>query len=361
MTQKTPNRINLHVLALMIGLIIFGLILIGDISLIEAEVTFGDKFYLLKKQAVFALAGLSICFILANFNYQMLKGLSRPMFVASLIMLILVLIPSIGVKVSGARRWLDLGFTRIQPIELVKLASIIYFSHLSTREDRVPLWQQLAILSIPVGLTLLEPDFGSASLLVAGVGIVWFLSGENLFKLLSLVVIGLTIGGLLIFTSAYRRQRVMGLIDPFNDPQGKSYHVYQLVLTLGSGGLFGKGMGNSRQKYQYLPEATTDSIIALMAEEFGFVGVAIFSTVFVVFLLQCFKVARNAKDKFGQILSASLTGLIALQGIINLGAVAVVFPLTGMPFPFISYGGTSLLSLMAAVGLILSVSKNSQA
>jgi len=358
--KKNSKKINLTILGLMIFLIIIGLILIGDISLIEAQITFGDKFYFLKKQAVFSLAGLSVCLIVANFNYLRLKSLSKLIFISSLVLLVLVLFPGIGIKISGARRWINLGFMQIQPVELAKLASIIYFTHLSTRENRARLWQQLLALSLPVGLILLEPDFGSASLLVASIGIVWFLSGENLAKLLFLILIGLTIGGLLVFTSPYRMRRISGLINPFHDPQGKSYHVYQLVLTLGSGGLLGKGIGNSRQKYQYLPEATTDSIVALMAEEFGFIGIAVFLIIFIIFLLQCFKVARKSETKFGQVLVAGLTGLIAIQGIINLGAVSIIFPLTGMPFPFVSYGGSSLLSLMIAVGLILNVSKNNK-
>lgn len=357
-TKFSKKGIDLTLLALAATLILVGLIMIGDVSLIEAEVRHGDKFHFIKRQLLWVFFGGGICFITANINHQILKKFARPLFILSLLPLLILFIPGMGVTLYGARRWIDLGFMNFQPVELVKITSIIYFSSLITAQEEKPLWQQLLILFIPVFLVLLEPDFGSAVLLVTTVGIIWYLGGENLAGLVFLVLTGLTIGGLLVFTSPYRRQRVSGLVNPFYDPQGKSYHVYQLVLTLGSGGWFGRGMGNSRQKYQYLPEATTDSIIALMAEEIGFVGILLFLCLFAAFLFRCFKIAKFTPDPFSQLLAAGIGILIAVQGIINLGAVAVVFPLTGMPFPFVSYGGSSLISLMAAVGILLNISRH---
>ncbi len=355
--KATKKGIDWTILVFALGFVILGLVMIGDISLIEAEMNFGDKFYFLKRQLTWALLGGVSLFLTSQLNYHFLKKLSRIIFILALILLALIFVPGMGISAYGAKRWINLGFINFQPVELIKLSSIIYFSSLLTQKERRPFWQQLFILSVPVLLILLEPDFGSTVLLVSLVGLLWFLSGENLVQLFSIAIIGLVAGGFLILASPYRKQRVLGLLDPFYDPQGKSYHVYQLVLTLGSGGWSGRGMGNSRQKYRYLPEATTDSIIALIAEEFGFLGIALFLFLFAFFIKRCFQIANSVPDPFGQLLASGITGLIAIQGIINLGAVAVIFPLTGMPFPFVSYGGSSLITLMAATGILLNISR----
>lgn len=344
------------ILAFVFGLVVFGLIMIGDISLIEAEVSFGDKFHFLKRQFLWALIGTGFFFIFSRINYRFWQKFSKLIFIFSLIALSLVFVPQLGVTAYGARRWLDLGFINFQPVELIKISSIIYFADLLSREEKRPLWQQLFILAIPVFLILLEPNFGSVVLLVTLVGLLWFFGGLNLIKIIPLAIIGLAVGSFLIFNSPYRKQRILGLLNPFQDPQGATYHAYQLALTLGSGGWFGKGMGESRQKYQYLPEATTDSIIALVAEEFGFLGITIFLAFFAFLIIRSFQIANLAPDLFGQLLGAGISGLIAVQGIINLGAMAIFFPLTGIPFPFVSYGGSSLISLMAAAGILLNVS-----
>ncbi|MBU2592557.1 MAG: putative peptidoglycan glycosyltransferase FtsW [Patescibacteria group bacterium] len=355
--KPAKGKIDANLLTLLSILILIGLFMIGDISLIEAEVKFGDKFHFLKRQFAWVILGSSLCFFTAKIDYLVIKRTAKLFFVLSLIPLLLLLIPGVGVTIYGAKRWFDLGFMNFQPVELVKLSSIIYFSSLAVSENKKTIWQQLLILSVPSLLILVEPDFGSLVLLVSSVGLIWFLAGKSLLQLSLLVIVGLAAGGLLIFTSPYRTERVLGLVNPFYDPQDKSYHVYQLVLTLGSGGWFGRGMGNSRQKYQFLPEATTDSIVALMAEEFGFLGIFLFLFLFALFLFRCFRVARLAPDPFCQLLSAGIAGLIAFQSIINLGAVAVLFPLTGMPFPFVSYGGSSLITLMAAMGILLNISR----
>lgn len=354
------KRIDWSLLVLVSILVIFGLIMIADISLVEAEVNFGDKFYFLKRQLIWAFAGSILGLIFSFLDYHFWQKLARAIFFGVLIALVLVFIPGIGITAYGARRWLNLGLINFQPVELAKLAAIFYFASLLSQEEKRPLWQQLIILLLMVALILLEPDFSSAALIVAVVGTLWFLSGESLALLWLLGLLGLLAGGLLIFSSPYRKQRVLGLLDPFYDPQGKSYHVYQLALTLGSGGWLGTGLGNSRQKYRYLPEATTDSIVALIAEELGFLGIMIFVSLFSFFIIRCFSVASQAPDKFGQLLGAGITALIAIQGIINLGAMAIVFPLTGMPFPFVSYGGSSLISLLAAIGILLNISRQRQ-
>jgi len=355
--RVVKRGIDWSVAGLVISLVVFGLIMIADISLVEAETYFGDRFYFLKHQLIWVCLGGILAFLASHFNYRWLKRFSRPIFIFSIITLLLVFLPGIGITAYGARRWISLGFTIFQPVELLKLSSIIYFSTLLSEEERRPLWQQMAVLALPVTLLLLEPDFSSTALIIALVASLWFLAKENLISLFLIGILGLILGGILILSSPYRKERILGFIDPFYDPQGRSYHAYQLALTLGSGGWFGKGMGNSRQKYQYLPEATTDSIIALAGEEFGFVGISLFLIVFSLLLHRCLRIARLAPDPFGQFLAAGIAALIALQGIINLGAVAIALPLTGMPFPFVSYGGSSIIVLSLAVGILLNVSR----
>jgi cell division protein FtsW len=344
-----------------IGLTVFfvlaGLVMIGDASLIEGQTLFNDQFYFIKRQLVWLLIGGSLAFLSANINYHFWKKVSKIGFLLSLSLLFLVFLPKVGITAYGAKRWLDFGFINIQPVELVKLSIIFLFSTLSTGEKEISLWHQLFFLSIPLGLVLIQPDFGSAALLAATAGSVWFLSGKKLTSLSFLATTGILIGFLLIISSPYRKNRLLGLLNPFYDPRGKSYHAYQLALTLGSGGLFGRGMGNSRQKFQYLPEVTTDSIVALIGEEFGFIGISVFITIFFLLIGRGIKIARQAPDKFGQVLAGGLISLIAWQGLINLGAVAIVLPLTGMPFPFVSYGGSSLITLLIAAGIIVSVSR----
>ena len=360
MARKVYRTIDWSILIPALILIGFGLMMIADISLVEATVNFGDKFYFLKHQLTWALVGGILGLIFSFIDYHFWEKFARPIFFLALVALILVFVPGIGISAYGAKRWLNLIIINFQPVELAKLALIFYFSSLISKENKRPLWQQLVVLCLPLALILFEPDFSSAVLVAVVVAILWFLSGESLIQILFLGLLGLTASWLLISSSPYRKQRMLGLFNPFSDPQGKSYHAYQLVLTLGSGGWLGTGMGNSRQKYQYLPEATTDSIVALAAEEFGFLGIAVFIAFFSFFVFRCFLIAKRAADPFGQFLAAGITGLIVIQGLINLGATAIILPLTGMPFPFVSYGGSSLITLMAAMGILLNISRYQQ-
>lgn len=355
--QRVKSQTDYFLLGLIFLFIFFGLVMIGDVSLIQGAVTFSDKFYFLKRQLFWAGLGTVSLVIFSKIDYRLWKKYSKYLYLLSIFFLVLVFLPQTGVMVYGAKRWLDFGFINFQPVELAKFGCLVFFAHLASQKERIPLGQQLIYLVIPIGLILLEPDLGSTVLLVSTIGLIWFLSQPNLFYLFSLATLGLAVGIFLIFSSSYRKQRITGMFDPFYDPQGKSYHVYQIALTLGSGGIFGQGMGNSRQKFQYLPETTTDSIMALVGEEFGFVGLTTTIIIFAFLIWRCLKTARLAPDKYGQLLAAGISGLIAFQGLINLGAIAITLPLTGMPFPFVSYGGSSLITLMSLTGILLNISK----
>ncbi len=355
--QRVKSQADYLLLSLIFLFIFFGLVMIGDVSLIQGVVSFSDKFYFLKKQLFWTGLGTVCLLIFSKIDYRLWKKYSKYLYLLSIFLLGLVFLPQTGITVYGAKRWLDFGFINFQPIEVAKLGCLLFFAHLASQKEPLPLGQQLVYLVIPIGLILLEPDLGSSVLLVSTIGLIWFLSQPKLFYFFCLAILGGAIGIFLIFSSSYRKQRVIGMIDPFYDPQGKSYHVYQIALTLGSGGIFGQGMGNSRQKFQYLPEATTDSIMALVGEEFGFLGLSATIIVFSFLIWRCLKISRLASDSYGQLLAAGISGLIAFQGLINLGAIAITLPLTGMPFPFVSYGGSSLITLMSLTGILLNISK----
>ncbi len=334
--------------------LLFGLFLIGDVSLIEAERNFGDQFYFLKKQISWAVLGSILFAFGAKVNFRFWQKISLPLFVLSSLALGLVLLPRFGQVIGGSRRWLSLGGYVFQPSELAKFSLILYLSALLAKQ-KLNFFQFFLVLFLPIGLTVLEPDFGTG-VIMAMVGLVlWFLSGASLRKIIFPALLFLGVGLLLIYVSPYRKARVMGMIDPFYDPQGNSYHSYQLVLTLGSGGLSGTGLGQSRQKYQYLPHVTTDSIIAVVGEEFGLIGISLVIGAFIYLIFSGFKIGIKTKDSFARLFTCGVIAGIAIQGLINLSAVAIVLPLTGVPFPLVSYGGSSLVLSLLSLGIVYNI------
>lgn len=273
----------------------------------------------------------------------------------SLFSLGLVLIPGLGTKVLGAQRWLSLGIFRFQPAELAKLAFVLYLAAFMSQKKS--LWPFLILLTVLIGLTIAEPDLGTAVIIAATGLVVYFASGAPLIWIGLIGIIGL-IGGLgLIFSSTYRKERILTFINPARDPLGASYHIHQILLALGSGGLLGLGLGQSRQKYEYLPAAATDSIFAIIAEELGFVGAVGVVIIFLLLIWRGFKIAKEAPDKFGSLLATGIISWIGFQTLINLSAIVALVPLTGVPLPFISYGGSSLVLIMTASGILVNISK----
>ncbi|MBL7078639.1 cell division protein FtsW [Candidatus Shapirobacteria bacterium] len=334
--------------------LLFGLLLIGDVSLIEAERNFGDQFYFLKKQITWALLGAVVFALAAKINYRFWQKISLPLLIVSWFALGLVLIPRFGQVIGGSRRWLNLGGYVFQPSELAKFSLVLYLSALLSRK-KINFRQFLLVLFLPVGLTILEPDFGTSVIMVAASLVLWFLSGAVLRKIILPSLFFLGLGLLLICISPYRKARVRGMIDPFYDPLDKSYHSYQLVLTLGSGGAGGIGLGQSRQKYQYLPHVTTDSIMAVVGEEFGLIGISSVIGAFLYLIFSGFKIGINSQDDFARLFTGGIVTWIAVQGLINLSAVAIVLPLTGVPFPLVSYGGSSLVLTLFSLGIIYNI------
>ncbi|HUV42394.1 MAG TPA: putative lipid II flippase FtsW [Patescibacteria group bacterium] len=364
MRRLKQNKISLKLshqkadwllILLVLGLTVFGLIMIANASVVEAYRDFGDKLYYFKLQLQWAGLGL-IGFILASFfNYRRLKSLAVPLLIVSLISLGLVLVPGLGTKIMGAQRWLAIGAFRFQPAELAKLAFVFYLAAFMSQKKSP--WPFLILLTLLIGLVILEPDLGTAVIIAATGLVVYFASGAPLLWLGLLGILGFLSGLGLIFSSPYRKERVLTFLDPSRDPLGASYHIRQILLALGSGGLFGLGLGQSRQKYEYLPAAATDSIFAIMAEEIGFIGALVIIFVFLLLIWRGFKIAKEAPDKFGTLLATGIISWIGFQTLINLSAIVALVPLTGVPLPFISYGGSSLILIMTASGILVNISK----
>ncbi len=350
-----PARVDWIFLSLILGLLAFGLLMVFDASVVEAYAQFGDKFHFARRHALWVLLSLAVMLTTWLTPLALVKKSAKPLFITALVLLVAVLIPGIGTKVQGARRWISLGFFNLQPSEITKLAVAVYFSSWLTKHQRFEPF--LGLVGLMMGLLILEPDMGTSIVLAVFALTMYFMSGAKMKHLVIILLLGLSIGSILILGSPYRRARLTTFLSPSVDPQGKSYHINQVVIGLGSGGWYGTGIGRSRQKYQYLPEATTDSIFAVVAEELGFLGSSVVIGVFGILITRGFSVANRIQDHFARLLALSVVTWITIQTLLNLSAMVVLVPLTGVPLPFISYGGSALLTLMAGVGLYLNASR----
>ncbi len=355
--MKRSSDRNLFILVLI--LTVLGLIAVADASAPQAMQAFSDKFYYAKQQLGWAIVGIFAMIIFANIPYKIWEKLAVPIFALGVILLVVVLIPGIATRVMGAKRWIHWGPVTLQPSELIKLSLAIYLAKVSAKKK-----QSLAFL-IPLflvcGLIMLEPDLGT-TLIVMIIGLVQiFMSEINFFKVMGAILLAGIGGFLLTITSEYRRSRLMTFLQMSQDPLGKDYHIRQILLALGSGGFWGVGLGLSRQKYLFLPESATDSIMAVIAEEIGFVGVLVLILLFGFFVYKGILIAKKAPDKFGQILAIGITVWIGGQMLLNVSAITALIPLTGVPLPFFSYGGSSLVTVLVATGILLNISKYSHA
>jgi cell division protein FtsW len=277
------------------------------------------------------------------------------MFLTTICLLLIVILPGVGVKLLGARRWINLGFFSFQPSEVAKLTLGIYFSFLLTQTGRFK--QFVGSLGLAVFLIMLQPDLGTAALITFTSFVVYFGSGGSLAKLFFLGLIGVILAVSLVLISPYRFSRLTTFLDYSRDPQGASYQIHQALIALGSGGIFGVGLGQSRQKFDYLPEATTDSIFAIIGEELGLAGTVGLVIVFFTLVVSGLAVARSAPPGFSANLALATTSLVAVQAFINISSLTALLPLTGIPLSFISYGGSSLVTMLAATGILVNIAK----
>jgi cell division protein FtsW len=338
------------------GLTLFGLIMVGNVSTVEAYRVFGNEWYFLRLQLMWAVFGLGVFWLAGFWSLRWLEKRAFGLLMISLVLLVLVLIPGLGQPVLGARRRLSWGEAGFQPAELAKLALAVYLSAYFKEKRRIwPFWMISGLL---VGLIMLEPDLGTAVVVVLVSLAVYFVAGSAIWQGL-LVVGGVVAGGLiLIFSSPYRLERWKTFLDLERDPLGASYHIRQVLLALGSGGIWGVGLGQSRQKYDYLPEVSTDSIFAVIGEEMGFWGSALVIGAFVFLIWRGLKIAKGAETRFEQLLAAAISVWLGGQALVNLGSMVALVPLTGVPLPFISYGGSALVLNLAAAGVLFNISRN---
>ncbi len=354
--SRLTSRRGFRLLVLTLILLCIGIVAVYNASSVDAFNTFGNKYHFALQQLKWALIGLFLMVISINLPLAALRRLSFPIFLFSLLLMIIVIIPGVGTKVLGARRWINLSGFTLQPSELLKLTLMLYLSSWLQNPKTLP--QFLTILLPVLGLTMLQPDLGTAIIISSSSFLLFYLSGTPLKHLFTLIGIVSVLGLLLILISPYRKDRLTTFLDPTSDPLGRSYHINQVLIALGSGGLTGVGLGRSRQKYEYLPEAPSDSIFAIIAEETGFLGGLFLIGLFVYFLRSCFNIALNAKDHFHQLLAAGISSWLLTQFLLNLGAMTALVPLTGIPLPLISYGGSALITTLAAIGLLINITRH---
>ncbi len=351
--QKKPVDRGLLILTALLTLI--GIIFVADVSAPQAKAFFSDSYFFVKQQLVWGILGIIALIIASKIHYSFWKKISYYLFFANIFLLILVLIPHFGNKLLGARRWISFGPITIQPSELVKLTLALYISNLADRKKDVLYY--LIPVALVASLIMLEPDLGTTIIVVA-IGLTQiFLAGIPLVYLASILGAGGVLGFILIVFSSYRKTRFMHFISGLKDPLDSSYHVKQILFALGSGGLFGVGIGQSKQKYLFLPEAATDSVFAIIAEEIGFIGSLAIIILLLLIVLRIFKIAKSAPDTFSNILVSGIGIWLGIQILVNLGSIVALIPLTGVPLPFFSYGGSSLTMLLLGIGIVLNISK----
>jgi len=362
--KKTPHYGYDPVLLISVMVLIgIGLVAVYSASSILAEARYGDHYYYLKRQTTFCLFGVMLMILAKNINYLLYRKLVYVLLGLSLLLLILLLVPGLGIKVSGAQRWIKFGFISLQPSEAVKLSLAIFMAYsMSKNVEHMGtffngLLPHLLIAAIVIALILLQPDLGTAIIIGMWVLILLFIGGVHLGQLL--VLLGLMTPAVfyLISHTAYRLHRWWAFLNPWEDPHGFGFQIIHSFLAFGSGGLAGVGLGNSKQKLFYLPEPHTDFVAAIIAEEAGFIGISILLILFALIVIRGIKIALNAPDLFGSYLALGISCMLAVQVMVNMGVVMALLPTKGLTLPFISYGGSSLVISLISMGILMSISR----
>lgn len=331
--------------------------MVYDSSVAIAIRDFSNQYYYVREQFKWMVIGFIVFFIAAKVHYKTWFIFALPLLFITLLLLIAVFIPGFGIHALGAHRWINFGFFVLQPAELAKLTMIIYLAAWFANPEKNRLVSFLLFLGMVVGLVMLEPDLGTSMIIVCIALVLYFFSGAPAKHFALLLPIFLASVVLLALIAPYRMQRILTFFNREHDPLGSSYQIQQVLLGLGSGGLTGVGIGKSRQKYEYLPEANTDSIFAIIGEETGFIGGLVVISFYMFIIWRGFRIALKVNDSFGRLLALGISSWVAVQTIINLGAMVAIIPLTGVPLPFVSYGGSSFIILLLAMGILVSISK----
>lgn len=354
-------RINLFTVSVI--LICIGIVMIYSVSSIYAWEKYKDGFFFLKRHISFLAIGILLTFLVMSVDYRKFRRIAKPLLILSLVLLVLVLIPGIGREVSGARRWFRFKFISFQPSELASMGIIIYIADFISRKGNIinqllrGFLPSILVLGLCALLILMQPDLGTTLAIGIVVFIMLFVAGIKVSYLLSIMLMSLPVLYLMIFSIPYRRMRILAFLNPWSDPKGSGFQIIQSQIALGSGGIFGTGLGHSRQKLFYLPAAHTDFIFSIIGEELGLLGTLGIIILFMLFIQQGLKIIKNAADKFGYFLALGLVLMISLKAIINISVSCGVLPTKGLPLPFISYGGSSFIFDMVSVGILINIAR----
>lgn len=356
-----PDRLLLAVVGV---LLMVGLQMVYSSSFGYALTAYNDASYLALRQALWAIVGFALLLVFSRVDYHIWRDLSLVGMVLSILALIAVHLPVIGVNNYGATRWIRLGpLPPVQPSEFIKLPMIIYISAWLTgrgdklREFSAGLAPFVILMGLVGGLIMLQPDLGTTATILLTASALFFIAGASLRHLLILAGVAAIAGLLLVVGAEYRSGRMESFMDPWKDPQGKGFHIIQSLVAFGSGGFWGLGLGASRQKFFYVPGSHTDAIFAILGEELGYVGVVGVMALFAILICRGFRLSFRAPDQFGVLLASGITFWFTFQILINIGGITKSIPFTGIPLPFLSYGGSALAISMAAVGILLNISK----
>lgn len=355
--------IDRPLLVVTLVLLVIGVLVISSASIVISDRNFGNIYYFTMRHLAYAVLGFFVLIFASRIHYKIWRKLAMPFMVAVLLFLALVFLPEIGIRHGGASRWIDIGFISFQPSEFLKVAFILYLASWLTKKRGatgdlyrgfIPFVVMLGVVSV---FLILQPDIGTLIVIGFTAAALYLLGGGRVSQIITLGFLGLAGLFILVRLAPYRMQRFLVFLYPDIDPQGLSYHLKQALIAIGSGGFWGRGFGQSLQKYNYLPEPIGDSIFAIFVEEMGFFGVIILLGLFLFLLWRSFSIARRAPDMFARLAAAGIASGIGFQIFINMAAISGLLPLTGIPLPFISYGGSALVTTLFGIGVILNISR----
>jgi cell division protein FtsW len=359
---KGKGRFDYVLLIVTLALVGFGIVMVYSTSAILAGDRFGDPYFFLKRQALYAGIGFVLMILMMFFPYKILKRFAYPILILCFLSLIAVLIPGIGHRAGGSMRWVKTQFFSFQPSEFSKLGLIIFLAYfLTKKEEKIRSFSfgflpTIFLSGFVIALVWKEPDFGAALFLTAMVFLLLFISGARLIYIMGAVLVAFPVVYYFLMNVGYRYRRLMSFIRPWEDPTGNSFQIIQSFLSFGSGGLFGLGLGEGRQKLFFLPAPHTDFIFSIIGEELGLVGAMFVVLLFFILTLRGIHIGLSLEDRFGAYLALGITLMISLQAVINMGVVLGLLPTKGLTLPFISYGGTSLITNLIGVGILLHLS-----
>lgn len=365
--HRQVNRPDYVFLSLVGVLVVFGLVVLASASSVISFEKFGSSFYLLRHQILFGiLPGLILFFCALKVPFDVWRRFAIPLLGFAFLLLVLVLLPGVGRQLGGSRSWFTIGSVSFQPSEVVKLALIIYLAAWFARAQggaldiKKDLGPPLTVIALAAILILLQPDVGTLAIVGSTVVFLLFLAGIPFRYIAGILLIGAVVLFIMVRVAPYRTARLTAFLHPELDPRGVGYHINQALLAVGSGGFWGVGFGHSRQKFRYLPEVTGDSIFPILAEELGFFVTVGFMILICAILWRMFRIANNSPNTFTRLTVGGIAGWFGIQSFVNIGAMLGLMPLTGLPLPFVSYGGTALAIELAAVGIVGSVSRHSK-